>query len=295
MSPEKFKLFIADIKSRGLQKPIEVVVETLDCKLVKTIIDGHHRYKACKTAGIKDYDISFEILDQRKSDVNYTQVRKEYIFRSRDLRNEWNTYQRVTSALNIFSFNTTDKDIAGKLGIDRSTVTKIKLLNQKCESFTFSYPETISKYKLELETKGNWGEILKAIEGAEKVDEIIIARTSGNLAHRKELQEKYKTLKFEKNAIKKIEDEFKEKETGPEPESTPYLETVNKVSEKIVQLVQDFPEQAFYIKWNTAEEKTNYTSGAEITIKDSFVDGLLPTKKVYAIIALEIPELKGES
>ena len=100
MSLEDFKVFSADIKSRGLQKPIEVVVEEVDGKLVKTIIDGHHRYKACREAGKKDYEILFTKVSFNL--VNNKQEAKEYAVRMNDLRRNLNLYQRVTSRLNAF-------------------------------------------------------------------------------------------------------------------------------------------------------------------------------------------------
>ena len=238
---EKFEALKNDISLHKVVKPILIMEDG-------TIIDGYNRYTAVQEIDamytslqkhnrhMKDalpVDTTSSIPQTIVHEVKTIEQALIYSYRINNLERNPTTYQKIAWGLKVYKEKYTDRELEKLIGEPHSSISKIRTLNTILVQFEATCPEIIAKYKEKLETRdAKWTVILEELKAAALVDEIIIARTSGNLAHRKELQEKYKTLKFEKNAIKKIEDEFKVKE--PEIETTPYDAAVKKIANLIV-------------------------------------------------------------
>jgi hypothetical protein len=258
MSLEKYNLLKADIKAHGgiPDKPIEVMSDGK-----KTIVDGHHRYRACTELKTPEYKIPFTVLN-----ISNLQQALEYSFRLGNNRKNLNTYQEATWALGVYGSNCTDKEIATKLGMDAGNLSKIKKLNNILVNY--NSPAIASEYLSKL----NSGVIgytvaLQELNNAENIDSIIaVIDSKGKLyyqtardkvnrstmtpqqvrAFKAEMEAKYFETKYDKKALKqlnvdidKLENpEFYEKvEKGYHSDVQPIVKKLNKLEEKYDKLV----------------------------------------------------------
>jgi hypothetical protein len=256
MSLEEFKEFKANIKSEGIKRPISIRRETIDGQLVKTIVDGFHRYTALKELGTPDYKIPFV-------DVKIAQQQEalEYSFKIDRYRKNINTYQLVTWALGVYGFKNTDKEIAFTFGLDAGNLSKIKKLNNILVNY--NSPEIATKYTAELNSGSKGYTVaLKELENADNISNIIATIDSKDKSYYKtakdkinksrmtpeqvktfkaEMESKYIDLKYDKKALKqlntdidKLENpEFYEKvERGYREEVKPLIKKIYAFEEK---------------------------------------------------------------
>ena len=229
MSGEDFAVFKADIKSTGLKEPIEVMRETISTEnhpegeLVKTVVDGHHRLKALRAiktgkpdCSDKDYEIPFKVLG-----ITTLQEALDYSYKVNTLRKDYNTYQRVTRALEIYGKSFSDKEVAVKANVDNGNLSKIKKLNNMLDKLSdkvvaYNNPEKASFYRNGLNSgKIGYTEALGELTNAENIDNIIavVDNPNGEVAKKigkdnakkfkKELEETFATAKYEKRFILK--------------------------------------------------------------------------------------------
>jgi len=81
MFPEQYETLKNSIKEIGLKEPIEAMFDG-------TIVDGHHRYKACKELGIEP---SYNIL----KDIKTLEQAKEYAVVINIARRHLNSFQKA--------------------------------------------------------------------------------------------------------------------------------------------------------------------------------------------------------
>jgi len=303
MSKEEYADFVADLKSNGQREDIEVMPD-------KTIVNGHHRYHALHDIGLADYKITFKVL-------NFTSIQeaKEYAFQIDDKQKHSNMYQRVTHALAVYGKDCygkdiSDKEVANKITgkISRETVTKIRELNDLLLVLSTQNPEIGSCLKKQCIEDNKWHETLDILKSAITVEDAIKqiqTRVDWSQSVTKEkrvkLQEKikakYEPLKYmDKTASKKllkevslaIEELSQPKIVNNEKES--YVEDISKVSERFNLLAAKYPERIFSTTIDTTKIESNYSNSAEDNIKEFFTNNLLPTKKSYVIIAIELLE-----
>jgi ParB-like chromosome segregation protein Spo0J len=89
MTPEEYERLKQSIKDYGLQEPIHVMADG------KTIIDGHHRYRACKELGIEPKICIHE-------DIKTLEQAKELARELNDARRQMNLPKRILTAYYTF-------------------------------------------------------------------------------------------------------------------------------------------------------------------------------------------------
>ncbi len=299
MSKEEYADFVADLKTNGQREDIEVMTD-------KTIVNGHHRYHALKDIGVPDYKIAFKVIS-----FQGIQQAKEYAFQIDDKQKHSTMYQRVTHALAVYGKDP-DKDVASKMTgkVSTETVKSIRKLNLILASLvvTTSNPEIGLFLKQKCIQENEWYQTLKLLESAAVVNEsiaLIPTRADWNQSvtkdRRVKLQEKikvkYEPLKYkDKTASKKILKEIPQeienlqhpKNVNTKTES--YVDDCSKVAEGFNDLIAKYPKQVFQTVINAGQKGDNYHSVPEDNLKDFFNGNLLPTKKTYILIAIELPE-----
>jgi ParB-like chromosome segregation protein Spo0J len=85
MTPQEYERLKQSIKEYGLQEPIHVMADG------KTIIDGHHRYRACKELGI-------ELRICIHEDIKTLEQAKELARELNDARRQMNLPKRILTA-----------------------------------------------------------------------------------------------------------------------------------------------------------------------------------------------------
>ena len=89
MTPEEYERLKQSIKDYGLQEPIHVMADG------KTIIDGHHRYRACKELGIEPKICIHE-------DIKTLEQAKELTRELNDARRQMNLPRRILCAYQTY-------------------------------------------------------------------------------------------------------------------------------------------------------------------------------------------------
>jgi hypothetical protein len=236
MSLEEFKNFKANIKSEGIKRPIRIRRETIDGQLVKTIVDGFHRYTALKELGTPDYEIPFV-------DVNITQPQEalEYSFKIDRYRKNINTYQLVTWALGVFGDNHTDKEIAFTHGLDAGNLSKIKKLNNILVNY--NSPEIATKYTAELNSGSKGYTVaLKELENADNISNIITVIDSKEKLYYKTAADKVNKSPMTPQQVKAFKAQMEEK-------YAPIKFTKdNKVTKKLYEDIDKLENPEFYEK-----------------------------------------------
>jgi ParB-like chromosome segregation protein Spo0J len=284
---DKYKEIKADIASQGQKEPIEVSID-------KTIIDGYNRYHMLTELGKKDYQINFKVLDFKLPEQ--LQAAKEYAYEIQHNRRSPNKYQDVTAALKVYGEFYNLEQIAKKAHVSKATVSKIKDLNDRLVSPRNSVAIAF-KFQKDLETKGNWQEVLTELESAENIDNIIAVIDDKNgevvkkiglekaKALKENLEKKYIEEKYKKTALKTINTEL-DKVVHPElyytKEESNYVNSVSKEAEKLNKLADKFPLQVTILNCTTEEKFLD----ASKCIADKAGKG-----KLFAIVALfELPK-----
>jgi len=99
MFPEQYETLKNSIKEIGLKEPIEAMFDG-------TIVDGHHRYKACKELGIEP---SYNIL----KDIKTLEQAKEYAVVINIARRHLNSFQKAEMGMALLEV---EKELADKRG-----------------------------------------------------------------------------------------------------------------------------------------------------------------------------------
>ena len=263
MSEEAFAEFKANIKSEGMREKIEVWWREKDNVMVKTIVDGYHRYHVMKQLGKSDSEIDFILLP-----LASLQEACEYQFKVNNLRKSYNTYTRVTRGIEVYGQNYLGKELSAKVGVSAQTISKIKILNTILASGDNS--EIASKFKEDCVEGNKWADSLRVLQAAQNIDNIIavIDNPNGEVAKKigknkaKLLKEKLQSNYIEKKydskgkALKQLNTEI-DKVVHPEcyrpVEESPYAIAAQKVSDKINPLAEKFPNEVKVFMVDTEE------------------------------------------
>lgn len=268
LSDEKFKELESSIRSFGLRKPIDVMPD-------KTIIDGHHRYKACKELGKLDYTIQFTVLD-----INQIQEALEYSIEINLKRRQLNIFQTATWALDVYGKNCYIDEISRKTGVPKNTLNIIKSLNQMLDLSHDTAKMT------ELRKELNSGEIgfreaYNQLKTAAEIDTKISVITDKKF--KSKLTEKYETLKYKKPAPKQLDEDISEHD-NPKPELTRselFHKEVEPIADKINKLAEKYNDEVTVLN-ATNEEMYNETI--------EYITGLKASGKIYAVVLFELPK-----
>ena len=285
LNDEKFAALKADIKSKGLKHPIEVMVD-------KTIVDGHNRYRACMELGMKNYTIDYIVLPK----ICSIQEAKEYSIEINFFRRQMETYQAATWALGVYGGMIPEEEIAKKVGLARQTINKVRTLNSKM--LLIASVEKSSKLKKDLDLGViNFTDALAQLITAENIDNIIavVDNPNGDVAtkigkdnakkFKAKLEAEYFEKKYDKKSLKAINTEI-DKVIHPElyapVEDSPYAIAAQKVSERVDPLAVKFPDlvKVFMV-----------TTEAGFLECGDYIKAQAGSGKLYAIVTmLELPK-----
>jgi hypothetical protein len=273
MSDEQFKEFKANIKSVGIKQPIEVLPD-------KTIVEGHHRYRACMELGIPYYKIPFTVLPSQ-----CVQAALEYAENVNRNRRHLNAYQKGTSALKAYGGSYPDRDIATKIGMNNGDLSKIKKLNKMLSLVRTKVPEKATDYekRLNLGLIG-FGSALKELESAENIDNIIAVIDSKEKLYYKTTKDKVNKSRMTPEQVKAFKAEMEEKyATSKFSKDKKVLEQLNTdiakltdpdLYEKVEKGYHEYV-QPLIAKIYTAEDKfSNDITIFNVTAEEGYLDAI---------------------
>ena len=285
LNDEKFAVLKADIKSKGLKHPIEVMVD-------KTIVDGHNRYRACMELGMKNYTIDCIILPK----ICSIQEAKEYSIEINFFRRQMETYQAATWALGVYGGMINETEIAKKVGLAQRSVNDCKNVNIKLAKLLNLEKQSDLKTKLSTGVIST-SDALGQLTTAENIDNIIavVDNPNGDVAtkigkdnakkFKAKLEAEYFEKKYDKKSLKAINTEI-EKVVHPElyapVEDSPYAIAAQKVSERVDPLAVKFPDlvKVFMV-----------TTEAGFLECGDYIKAQAGCGKLYAIVTmLELPK-----
>ncbi|RLG90188.1 MAG: hypothetical protein DRO36_06515 [Candidatus Hecatellales archaeon] len=128
MSKEEFESLKRDMEVNGLQEPLTIAKD-------RTLLDGYHRFKACKSLGMKKVEVIV------KDDVRTFEDKLRYAFSKNSIRRHLTAFQKVYSYLQFRKETLRSqkvsnvghpsiRQVAKTLGLNKSTVDYcMKIIN----------------------------------------------------------------------------------------------------------------------------------------------------------------------
>jgi hypothetical protein len=116
LPPEEYEALLEDIRSRGVQLPIEVTTED-------EILDGHQRLRACEQLGIRDYPI--KVVAGLRTDVE----KRHHAIRANLLRRQLSREQRrtlIADELRRTKGRLSNRTLAGLFACSHHTVISVR-------------------------------------------------------------------------------------------------------------------------------------------------------------------------
>lgn len=243
LKSEDYIALITSIEEKGLMKPIDVMADG-------TIIDGHHRYKACRELKIEP---AYQVLENVKT----IEDALEYSFGINFARRQLTDFEKMVWQNSVFEFKhdeNTQRKIAEKLGMNVAQVNQIQTVIDNS-------PEQV----IEQIKDGNlgWTRVHKFLEEIEKVSD----ETKKN-----DILGDFNSCKIDTTTLEDLiertkPEEIKEEKIKPvkEPELIKYLAPV-----------ENYPDEA------DAEQFFNRYGGSLIGKKTYWVGKILDTYKSKA-------------
>lgn len=183
LTEEKYEKLKQSIKEKGQLKPIDVMNDG-------TIIDGYHRYRACK-------ELKIEPLYSVMPNIKTVQDAKEYSFEINFVRRQLTEYQAAKWAIEVYGVSRPHVEMAKKVGISDKTIDRVSVLLKEA-------PENIKE-----DLANNNTSILEAynkVKEAENIDTQIDILEDKQF--QKEMKEKYEDKKYEIGQFEKLQEDI---------------------------------------------------------------------------------------
>lgn len=187
MSNSEYEAFKKNVSEEGLKKPIEVMADG-------TIIDGHHRFRACNELGIEPSYI-------KKPEIKTIQQAIEYTKTVNIHRRHLNSFQKITNMIRNESRILTTRDIAEKSGISQPVVSRCKTILDR-EDFPKEYIEQLEHGELAIDAAFK---MVKKTSGVQ--DQILMLEEGSDF--QKQLQREFDKDKWDKKNLDSIDRRIK--------------------------------------------------------------------------------------
>ena len=188
LTEEKYEKLKQSIKEKGQLKPIDIMNDG-------TIVDGYHRYRACK-------ELKIEPLYSVMPNIKTIQDAKEYSFEINFVRRQLTAYEAAKWAIEVYKSTSEISDVgyrelAKKIGIHKDVICQVAQILKQA-------PQNILEDLAENRTAVY--EAYHKVKEAENIDTQIDILEDKQF--QKEMKEKYEDKKYEIGNFNKLQEDI---------------------------------------------------------------------------------------